>query len=487
MAMSKLKPGGVMGIITATQNLVEEWERRIAPLDSEWEFNYDYLSVFESENNLIDLTLQLQQELLDFNRYFVESTVGFDLFLYFREGLAAYKASYEKLYLILSVAESALCYDDLHVVSKRQIVLLGPNISLLKQNINSEQLNELNEDFLNAKKRLADVINNVSLFVNAAQDKDLFYLEFDEKEVHQLFFDYYRESADTHKDLNRSLKRNAETFKSNRSEKLSAVHWGSLLDKEIEMYDKLLVMNPWDKPDSTIKANFSESEIRKMIDNPSLISLIKDCFMDDELFDFKRAFSRSLIEKITPENVDIVCLLIHRGNLIRCKVNEDLENEYHRLLTPPQLIRLEDTPLNPNSILAFDEAEKNREAKECVFLAFDAELKEVDDKMLLCLFKVMQDHSVTKKTMSNSKDFANALVEWGLYQPKKDEPKNNAVERLKSSLANKVSELRTLFTLKGRKELPHYKTWESKASEEYTLCEAIAKHFTKKFQYKRVQ
>lgn len=127
------------------------------------------------------------------------------------------------------------------------------------------------------------------------------------------------------KEVLRDLKRQAQSMKEKRTDRLTKEHWGMVLEMEDEMLKqavkKKLTLSNDERFDS-----YENAERQSMESNLPLIKKMREIFVEDELFDAGEI--PNLNKYLNIQNIKLFVKIVLRGNIIRCNIYPELQPKF---------------------------------------------------------------------------------------------------------------------------------------------------------------
>lgn len=139
------------------------------------------------------------------------------------------------------------------------------------------------------------------------------------------------------RDIERDLRKKAQTLKPSRNASLTPAEWGKLIDEEDCIFDLAIsdqLINSNEK-----KFDDIDEEQRKLLtDNYSLLQKIKTVSSDEELFDIRYSVeTHNILSSLTADNLDLFYDLVLRRNIIQTEMFPDkLKAEYEEWSNPSE-------------------------------------------------------------------------------------------------------------------------------------------------------
>lgn len=201
--------------------------------------------------------------------------------------------------------------------------------------LDSDRIQELiDEDGENYRKFIGERIDSELSFL-----KDIWYHIFIEarfrygNEMMEYVISEFRRFVKMDKyHLPPKLKVAAQHFKSDRLETVSKPHWAKLAEADEELIRKIINDEPVDA--GACAYLYDTSELKDLKKNKMLLSFLRETSDPENLFDWSILFSHDeLFEQyVTFENVMFFFGRIHRDNLIKCEMYDDLKEQYHKFI-----------------------------------------------------------------------------------------------------------------------------------------------------------
>ncbi len=144
--------------------------------------------------------------------------------------------------------------------------------------------------------------------------------------------EFRRFATDEKYNFKQKLRNYALKLKNNRLEPLSRIHWAKLADLDDEIVKKVIDGKKIDE--NAYKDYYDVFDLMELNHQKKLLSELREIANPEGLFDwdvlFERHYSMHLFLNV--DNVYFFFNRVHRENLIKCELYDDLAEQYHKFL-----------------------------------------------------------------------------------------------------------------------------------------------------------
>jgi hypothetical protein len=217
------------------------------------------------------------------------------------------------------------------------------HVDYLKSHFTGEMdgsiLNRYLESFNDLKNRNIETISNmIDLAKSMHMDvyKKISYIGEElmtDEELNKFIIQEFRRFATDEKyNFKQKLRNYALKLKNNRLEPLSRIHWAKLADLDDEIVKKVIDGKKIDE--NAYKDYYDVFDLMELNHQKKLLSELREIANPEGLFDwdvlFERHYSMHLFLNV--DNVYFFFNRVHRENLIKCELYDDLAEQYHKFL-----------------------------------------------------------------------------------------------------------------------------------------------------------